>query len=278
MEKVVEEYDPAKPNDYADYVNERRMKQQLKEQEEKIASMRKRMEEEAEAMKKEHKKKLNMSGEEAYIRRLRMSDPAAADKYEAELKAKAAANSGTSEDSNTNGSSVKEEPSSAPADGGAGGEAPAPPPPPKPAAPKSFAERMLAKMGWKAGEGLGKNRQGIASPLVHSGAFNKIIEADKRTSSVMCILNMVGRGEVDQGLAHEVIEETSKFGDVENCIVYQSQDPNCVEEEAVVIYVKFVYDQDCEKAIHALNGRFFGGRSIKAMFFDEGLYEARDFA
>ena len=41
------------------------------------------------------------------------------------------------------------------------------PPPPK--APKggglSLAERMMAKMGWKKGQGLGKQEQGVTSAL-----------------------------------------------------------------------------------------------------------------
>lgn len=50
----------------------------------------------------------------------------------------------------------------------------APPAPPAPPAlpsyidpaKKSFAARMMEKMGWKHGEGLGVNKQGITAPLV----------------------------------------------------------------------------------------------------------------
>lgn len=31
---------------------------------------------------------------------------------------------------------------------------------------KTFAARMMEKMGWKQGEGLGANKQGITAPLV----------------------------------------------------------------------------------------------------------------
>ena len=38
---------------------------------------------------------------------------------------------------------------------------------------ESFAERMLRKQGWKEGDGLGKQQQGITDPIKASLKFDK---------------------------------------------------------------------------------------------------------
>ena len=38
--------------------------------------------------------------------------------------------------------------------------------------------KLLQRMGWKEGEGLGKNRQGIATPIVHQ-------KTDKRAGIIV---------------------------------------------------------------------------------------------
>ena len=42
-----------------------------------------------------------------------------------------------------------------------------------------------------------------------------------RESKVLCLKNMVGSDEVDEQLQEEIEEECSKYGDVENVIIYQ---------------------------------------------------------
>ena len=42
-----------------------------------------------------------------------------------------------------------------------------------------------------------------------------------RESRVLCLKNMVGSDEVDEQLQEEIEEECSKYGDVENVIIYQ---------------------------------------------------------
>lgn len=41
------------------------------------------------------------------------------------------------------------------------------------------------------------------------------------SSSLACVQNMVGPGEVDEDLQPEVTEECTKYGEVANCLVYE---------------------------------------------------------
>lgn len=73
---------------------------------------------------------------------------------------------------------------------------------PEPAAPvlpsyidpnkKTFAARMMEKMGWKQGEGLGANKQGITAPLVaRKTAMRSGIIVQVRTTTSSFIWNVV---------------------------------------------------------------------------------------
>merc|ERR1719487_397477 len=114
----------------------------------------------------------------------------------------------------------------------------------KPEAPKEddFATKMLKKMGWKEGEGLGKEGQGMSAPLVMQKtdtATGKIVEGAKRPvpaqtapvqdakkpktgaagfnrppTRVLLLQNLVGKGEVDDDLESETAEEAGKYGKV----------------------------------------------------------------
>ena len=45
-----------------------------------------------------------------------------------------------------------------------------------------------------------------------------------RESKVVCLRNMVGAEEVDEALQEEIEEECSKYGEVDNVIIYQVGD------------------------------------------------------
>ncbi|KDN53001.1 splicing factor, CC1-like protein [Tilletiaria anomala UBC 951] len=93
------------------------------------------------------------------------------------------------------------------------------------------------------------------------------------TSKTVLLQNMFDPAEEverdwDTDLANDVKEECeAKYGGVERIHVER--------ESAGDIYVKFVDVSVAAKAIQGLNGRFFGGRSIKAHYIAEAIFNAK---
>jgi len=100
-----------------------------------------------------------------------------------------------------------------------------------------------------------------------------------RESKVLCLKNMVGSEEVDEQLQEEIEEECSKYGDVENVIIYQERQSEEDDAEILVkIFVEFGHPSHAKKGRDSLNGRFFGGRTVLAQVYDQVLYEEQDFS
>ena len=169
---------------------------------------------------------------------------------------------------------------------------------------------MLKSMGWSEGQGLGKEGQGMRTPLVAKktdSATGVIVNADDRfappppppgpsgppggaaaagggakavtfrgrPSRVLLLKNMVGPGEVDEELENEIGEECTKFGEVHKVrVVELPPGPTTPEEEAVRIFVQFAKQAAAMKAYIDLDGRYFGGREVKVAFFAEADFEA----
>ncbi|XP_026319952.1 splicing factor 45 [Hyposmocoma kahamanoa] len=196
-------------------------------------------------------------------------------------------------------------------------ETPSPPPPvvPPPApisspgfslggyGASSVAAKIMAKYGFKEGQGLGKKEQGMSVALqvektskrggriIHEKDGNvmpppgfampgsdspnsplskqepSITEIMKSPSKVVLLRNMVGPGDVDEDLEPEVKDEcNTKYGEVVKVVIYEL--PNAPADEAVRIFVEFKRIESAIKAVVDLNGRFFGGRQVKAGFYD----------
>ncbi|CAI5732786.1 unnamed protein product [Peronospora destructor] len=93
------------------------------------------------------------------------------------------------------------------------------------------------------------------------------------TSRVVLLQNMVGPGEVDEELQDEVKGECSEtYGPVAKCVIYEVTE-RVPPEEAVRIFVEFTNPGDATKALTGLHGRFFGGRKVKAVYYDESKFE-----
>merc|ERR1719150_2815961 len=114
---------------------------------------------------------------------------------------------------------------------------------------------------------------GASASVGDEGPKISITDLMKNPSKVVLCKNMVGPGEVDDDLEPEVKEECNgKYGDVISVIVFEL--PNApVPEEAVRIFIEFKRVESAIKAVIDLNGRFFGGREVKAEFFDQDKFE-----
>ncbi|KAL4175836.1 hypothetical protein KRP22_000795 [Phytophthora ramorum] len=93
------------------------------------------------------------------------------------------------------------------------------------------------------------------------------------STRVVLLKNMVGPGEVDDELQDEVKGECAEtYGPVTKCMIYEVAE-RVPPEEAVRIFVQFRNAGDATKALTGLNGRFFGGRKVQAVYYDEGKFE-----
>ncbi|KAH9977361.1 hypothetical protein BGW80DRAFT_1436000 [Lactifluus volemus] len=168
--------------------------------------------------------------------------------------------------------------------------------------PHGFAARLMAKWGHKEGQGLGADGSGIVHALsveqVKSGKVadgkggkgmgsgrGRIIDASAEArakaeaerfgepSRVIVLTNMVGPEDArDPDLPADVGDECSKNGTVERVVVHVVQPPPPDETDAVRVFVLFAGPAGAWKTVRELDGRFFGGRTARARYFPESLY------
>ncbi|XP_064603258.1 poly(U)-binding-splicing factor PUF60-like isoform X2 [Liolophura sinensis] len=99
----------------------------------------------------------------------------------------------------------------------------------------------------------------------------------KSDNRVLVLRNMVGPEDLDDDLESEVTDECGKYGSVNKVIIYQEKQSEEEDAEVIVkIFVEFTSQKEVELAIKHLNGRFFGGRIVRAEKYDPDLYEAND--
>ncbi|KAK3879789.1 hypothetical protein Pcinc_015687 [Petrolisthes cinctipes] len=99
----------------------------------------------------------------------------------------------------------------------------------------------------------------------------------KSESTVVILRNMVGAEEVDELLQEEITEECGRFGTVRHVIIYQERQSEDDDAEILVkIFVEFATPSESAAAQEALNGRYFGGRLVKAELYDQNMYNHND--
>ena len=159
------------------------------------------------------------------------------------------------------------------------------------------ALKIMQESGWKQGHGLGAQGQGMAAALAHEKtgkatanivmqqappklpeAPPKKIKVKGRPTRVILLRNMVGPGEVDQDLQPEIEEECTKYGPVEKVAIHEVQGPGVDPAKAVRIFVKFARQESSMKALVALNGRHFGGKTVEGSFYPMDKFDAGDLA
>ncbi|XP_037551977.1 splicing factor 45 [Nematolebias whitei] len=176
----------------------------------------------------------------------------------------------------------------------------------------TVAHKIMQRYGFKEGQGLGKHEQGLSTALSvekTSKRGGKIIVGDaaekpgpsllvgpetsspaadaskksdanplteilKNPTKVVLLRNMVGRGEVDEDLEGETKEECEKYGKVIKCVIFEIAE--VLDDEAVRIFLEFERVESAIKAVVDLNGRYFGGRVVKACFYNLDKFRVLD--
>lgn len=86
----------------------------------------------------------------------------------------------------------------------------------------------------------------------------------------------VGPGEVDDELEEEVAGECTKYGAITRVLIFEITEAGYPPPEAVRIFIQFDRPEAATKAAVDLDGRFFGGRTLKATFFDEDRFQRNE--
>ncbi|XP_051748336.1 splicing factor 45 isoform X4 [Ctenopharyngodon idella] len=161
----------------------------------------------------------------------------------------------------------------------------------------TVAHKIMQKYGFREGQGLGKHEQGLSTALSvektskrggkiiigdstektdasKKNETNPLTEILKCPTKVVLLRNMVGRGEVDEDLEAETKEECEKYGKVIKCVIFEISGVS--DDEAVRIFLEFERVESAIKAVVDLNGRYFGGRVVKACFYNLDKFRVLD--
>ncbi|XP_076153024.1 splicing factor 45 [Alosa pseudoharengus] len=146
---------------------------------------------------------------------------------------------------------------------------------------KGSSQSAAEPPGWMLGAAAEAQKKTAAAAAAAAGAGaasgsepNPLTEILKCPTKVVILRNMVGRGEVDEDLEAETKEECEKYGKVTKCVIFEIA--NVTDDEAVRIFLEFERVESAIKAVVDLNGRYFGGRVVKACFYNLDKFRVLD--
>lgn len=176
---------------------------------------------------------------------------------------------------------------------------------------KGFGARMMAKMGWEKGQGLGAKGEGITTALVAQTSkrkkrsdqdgggwaaprnMGKIVGGKKRNvqsteddegqfgtiSNVVKLQGMLDDLDVtyeieEKNLLQEIGEEFSKsYGTIERLFIWREESGGNNE-----VFVKFTNQLSALKAVNGTDSMTFAGNPVAARFFNAEKFEAGEYA
>ncbi|KTF74882.1 hypothetical protein cypCar_00006427, partial [Cyprinus carpio] len=127
--------------------------------------------------------------------------------------------------------------------------------------------------------GNGQDRELEQLSVSASGGKQTVTQSKvrQRYLGFMVLRNMVGPEDIDDDLEGEVMEECGKYGAVNRVIIYQERQGDEDGAEIIVkIFVEFSDADEMNKAIQALNNRWFAGRKIVAELYDQERFNNSD--
>ncbi|WVW83811.1 hypothetical protein I302_105832 [Kwoniella bestiolae CBS 10118] len=151
---------------------------------------------------------------------------------------------------------------------------------PQPKPGETLSKRQIAKQ--KTAMANLKNKKWVQAPTSRGRIVNAnedaraLDERGKRgeESRIICLVGVVGsEEEIDEELGDEIGEECSKYGIVERVVLHMVEPPPPEPSECLRIFVVFSGMAGAWRATKELDGRFFGGRKIRATYFDEERFD-----
>lgn len=116
----------------------------------------------------------------------------------------------------------------------------------------------------------GVKREATAAPAGQPESKQAKASPKLPPTRVLLLTNMVGAGDVDEDLQEETAEEASKYGKLKKCVIKELKGK--LDDQAVRIFLEYEDVAAATKAFTDMNGRYFGGRVVKARFFEENLF------
>uniref|UniRef100_A0A4X2LFP9 Splicing factor 45 n=1 Tax=Vombatus ursinus TaxID=29139 RepID=A0A4X2LFP9_VOMUR len=129
----------------------------------------------------------------------------------------------------------------------------------------TVAHKIMQKYGFREGQGLGKHEQGLSTALSvekTSKRGGKIIVGDATEKDAS--------KKSDSNPLTEILKCPTK--------VVLLRIPGAPDDEAVRIFLEFERVESAIKAVVDLNGRYFGGRVVKACFYNLDKFRVLDLA